>query len=138
MTEYAMSDLDIFGLIDAVKEMEQRVTVALFYSGLRLTQYRALLFIDREKDVTVTDLSRHFGITRASASALANELIKKDVLVAIENPEDRRSFFLKLTRSGNSKLAVGQRDVKLVMDSIASEYEPETVEQLNRFVEGPG
>ncbi|MDX5151405.1 MAG: helix-turn-helix domain-containing protein [Acidiferrobacterales bacterium] len=133
-----MSDLNIFGLIDAVKEMEQRIAVALFYSGLRLTQYRALTFIDREENVTVTDLSRHFGITRASASALANELIKKDALVAIENPEDRRSFFLKLTHSGSGKLAVGRRDVELVMDSIASEYDAETVQQLNRFVEGLG
>ncbi|MGW8247470.1 MAG: MarR family winged helix-turn-helix transcriptional regulator [Acidiferrobacterales bacterium] len=133
-----MSDLNIFGLIDAVKEMEQRIAVALFYSGLRLTQYRALMFIDREQNVTVTDLSRHFHITRASASALANELIKMDALVAIENPEDRRSFFLKLTRSGGGKLAVGRRDVELVMDSIASEYDAETVEQLNRFVEGTG
>lgn len=133
-----MPDLNIFGLIDAVKAMEQRIAVALFYSGLRLTQYRALLFIDRERNVTVTDLSRHFGITRATASALANELIKMDALVAIENPEDRRSFFLKLTRSGSNKLAVGRRDVELVMDSIASEYDPEIVEQLNRFVEGLG
>jgi DNA-binding MarR family transcriptional regulator len=133
-----MADLNIFGLIDAVKAMEQRIGVALFYSGLRLTQYRALSFIDREKNVTVTDLSRHFGITRATASALANELIKMDALVAIENPEDRRSFFLKLTGSGSNKLSVGRRDVELVMDSIASEYDPETVEQLNRFVEGLG
>ena len=131
-----MSELNIFGLIDAVKAMEQRVSVALFYSGLRLTQYRALLFIDREQNVTVTDLSRHFGITRATASALANELIKMDALVAIENPEDRRSFFLKLTRSGGNKLSVGRRDVELVMSSIASDYSKETVEQLNRFVEG--
>jgi len=133
-----MSDLNIFGLIDAIKAMERRIAVALFYSGLRLTQYRALLLIDREKNVTVTDLSRHFGITRATASALANELIKMDALVAIENPEDRRSFFLKLTRSGGNKLAVGQRDVELVMDSIASDYDPETVAQLNKFVEGLG
>jgi len=131
-----MSELNIFGLIDAVKAMEQRVSVALFYSGLRLTQYRALLFIDREQNVTVTDLSRHFGITRATASALANELIKMDALVAIENPEDRRSFFLKLTRSGGNKLSVGRRDVELVMSSIASDYSKETIEQLNRFVEG--
>ena len=131
-----MTDLNIFGLIDAVKSMEQRIAVALFYSGLRLTQYRALLFVDQEKSATVSDLSRHFGITRATASALASELIKMDALVAVENPEDRRSFFLKLTQSGSNKLSVGRRDVELVMQSIASEYDPETVEQLNRFVAG--
>jgi len=133
-----MTDLNIFGLIDAVKSMEQRIAVALFYSGLRLTQYRALLFVDREKSVTVSDLSRHFGITRATASALASELIKMDALVAVENPEDRRSFFLKLTQSGSNKLSVGRRDVELVMQSIASEYDPEIVDQLNRFVAGLG
>lgn len=133
-----MSDLKIFGLIDAVKAMEQRIAVALFYSGLRLTQYRALVLIEREENVTVTDLSRHFHITRATASALANELINMDALVAIENPEDRRSYFLKLTRSGSNKLSVGRRDVELVLDSIASDYSDETIEQLNRFVEGLG
>jgi len=131
-----MTDLNIFGMIDAVKSMEQRIAVALFYSGLRLTQYRALLFVNLEKSVTVTDLSRHFGITRATASALASELIKMDALVAVENPEDRRSFFLKLTQSGGNKLSVGRRDVELVMQSITSEFDPETVEQLNRFVAG--
>jgi len=130
-----MSELNVFGLIDAVKAMEQRIGVALFYCGLRLNQYRALIYIERTDGVTVTDLSRHFGITRASASALANELIGKDALVAVENPADRRSFFLKLTRSGATKLAVGRRDVGLVLDSITSDYNAETIDQLNRFID---
>jgi len=133
-----MADLDFFGLIDAIKSMEQRISVALFYSGLRLTQYRALLFIELEKNVTVSDLSRHFGTTRATASTLANDLIRMDALVAIENPEDRRSFYLKLTRSGQNKLDVGRRDVALVMDSISRDYDDETIEQLNRFISASG
>jgi len=128
-----MQELNVFGLIDAVRSVEQRISVALFYSGLRIPQYRALKYIEQQQDTTVSDLSRNFGTTRATASLLASELIRLDAVVAVENPADRRSYFLKLTRSGKSKLSVGQRDVELVVKSIAEDYEPEMIDHINRF-----
>jgi len=129
-----MQKLDVFGLIDRARALEQRVSVALLYSGLRMNQYRALECIERETSVTVTDLSREFGITRASASLMVNDLIEQGVLVAVENPDDRRSFFLKLTQAGRNKFEVGRRDLALVLESISSDCDEETIRLLNRFV----
>jgi len=132
-----MQELNVFALIDIAKSMEQRLSVALFYSGLRIPQYRALGYIERQETVTVTDLSRQFGTTRATASALANELIRIGALVAVENAEDRRSFFLRLTQSGKNKLSVGRRDLQFVLDNISQRYPDEVVEQINHFLVGP-
>lgn len=129
-----MKKLDVFGLIDRARALEQRVSVALLYSGLRMNQYRALECIQRESNVTVTDLSREFGITRASASLMVNDLIEQGVLVAVENPDDRRSFFLKLTQAGRNKFEVGRRDLELVLESISSDCDEETIQLLNRFI----
>jgi len=131
-----MQKLDVFGLIDRARALEQRVSVALLYSGLRMNQYRALECIQREGKVTVTDLGREFGITRASASLMVNDLIGQGVLVAVENPDDRRSFFLKLTQAGRNKFEVGRRDLALVLESISGDWDEETIQLLNRFIGG--
>jgi DNA-binding MarR family transcriptional regulator len=133
-----MQQLNIFALIDVAKSMEQRMSVALFYSGLRIPQFRALDFIDKQETATVTDLSRRFGTTRATASTLANDLIRSDALIAVENVDDRRSFFLKLTQSGKNRLSVGRKDLQLVLDSISETYPEDVVQQLNQFFRAPG
>ena len=133
-----MQELNIFALVDLAKAMEQRMAVALFYSGLRIPQYRALEYIEQQGMVTVTDLSRQFGTTRATASALANELIRSGALIAVENAEDRRSFFLKLTQSGKNRLSVGRRDLQFVLDNISQRYPEEVVQQINQFLLGTG
>jgi DNA-binding MarR family transcriptional regulator len=128
-----MMHLDVFGLIKAAQMIEQKLSVALFYSGLRIPQYRLLEYIEEEGSVTVSDISRRFDTTRATASQLVNELIGKDIVSAIENPEDRRSFFIKLTSIGRNKLAVGHRDLELVLTNISSKYSEDTIKILNDF-----
>lgn len=128
-----MVNLDVFGLIKTVKTLEQKVSVGLLYSGLRVPQFLALDYIDSATDVTVTDISQRFGTTRATASQLVNELIAMDAIATAENPADRRSFFLRLTLAGSNKLAVGRRDVGLVLENISSKYADETIEVLNEF-----
>lgn len=128
-----MEPLDVIGLLSAIQQIERNVSISLMYSGLRVSQLRLLSLLDQVEDATVTGLSRELGITRASASVMVNELVRKGALVIEEHPSDRRSFHVRLTELGRNKLGVARRDLAVLQSKLSSHYPEATVRALNRF-----
>lgn len=131
-----MAVLDVFGVLQALQQLERDVSVSLMYSGLRIPQFRMLDRLDGMKSATVTELSRELQITRATASVLANELIRAGIVVVEENQADRRSFHIHLSELGRNKLNVARSDLGVLSDKLAQRYPEEMIELLNRFAEG--
>ncbi|MCW8899262.1 MAG: MarR family transcriptional regulator [Gammaproteobacteria bacterium] len=129
-----MESLHIIQLLEATQIFEKKLNLALMYSGLRIPQFRAMLFLEKSGKITVSDLSRYLNVTRATMSVLSNDLIKADIVESIKNPKDKRSFYMKLTESGLRRLELAKREVALVQDRISSEFTPETIALLNQIV----
>lgn len=104
------------------------------YSGLRIPQFRAMLFLEKSGKITVSDLSRYLNVTRATMSVLANDLLKANIVESIKNPKDKRSFYMKLTDSGSRRLSLAKREVGLVEQRISEEFPPDTINTLNKIV----
>ncbi len=131
-----MERLDVVGLLDAIQQLERNVTIALMYSGLRISQFRLLDRIDGSEGVTVSQMSERLAITRASASVMINELLKSGILAMEENPSDRRSFFVHLTELGRNKLNVARADLSVLREKLSHKYSPEVIRTLNEFAGG--
>lgn len=129
-----MESLHIIQLLEATQIFEKKLNLALMYSGLRIPQFRAMLFLEKSGKITVSDLSRYLNVTRATMSVLSNDLLKADIVENIKNPKDKRSFYMKLTESGLRRLELAKREVALVQESISSAFTPETVVLLNQIV----
>ena len=129
-----MESLHIIQLLEATQIFEKKLNLALMYSGLRIPQFRAMLFLEKSGKITVSDLSRYLNVTRATMSVLSNDLLKADIVENIKNPNDKRSFYMKLTESGLRRLELAKREVALVQESISSAFTPETVVLLNQIV----
>ena len=125
-----MGKINVLELLDAVMAFEQKLNLALMYSALRLPQYRVMVFLEIAGKVTVTDLSKHLNVTRATMSVLVNQLLKADIVESVENISDKRSFYVRLTESGLKRLNVARKDLSLVEESISEEF---TEEQINLF-----
>ncbi|MBE9515865.1 MAG: MarR family transcriptional regulator [Proteobacteria bacterium] len=129
-----MKQLNIIDLIDGVRKLEQRISVALMYSGIRIPQLRTLNVIDEEGRVTVTALSKRLGVTRATASIMVNELISSGIVYSVENETDRRSFYVKLTISGKQKLNVARGDLMEFQKSLSRDLSEELIVSIESFI----
>ena len=129
-----MESLHIIQLLEATQIFEKKLNLALMYSGLRIPQFRAMLFLEKSGKITVSDLSRYLNVTRATMSVLVNDLLKADIVESIKNPKDKRSFYLLLTESGVRRLELAKKEVNLVQEKISSEFTAETIQTLNQIV----
>lgn len=128
-----METLNIIELIEATQTFEKKLNLALMYSGLRLPQFRAMLFLEKSGKITVSDLSRYLGVTRATMSVLINHLLKMQIVESISNSKDKRSFYIKLTESGLSRLTLAKTEVGLVQGKISEHFSSDTITALNEI-----
>ena len=128
-----MTQLRVMELLEATQMFERKLTLALMYSCLRLPQFRTMLFLEKAGKITVSDLSRHLNVTRATVSVLVNELVKAELVESLENKSDKRSFYIRLTDSGLKRLALAKSEVTMITESLSEDICDETVQALNQF-----
>ncbi len=55
-----------------------------------------------EQRVTVSELSRHMGLTRQAVQRLADDMARDGLVEFVENPSDARAMHLLLTEAGKA------------------------------------
>lgn len=104
-------DQDLF-----VNTMERWIRVVMHNSMVNLTRYArengysmqqlmAMNFISRKKACGVSDLGERMGVTSAAASQLLERLVQQGMVLRTEDPNDRRSKLLALTKKGEEILS---------------------------------
>ena len=76
---------------------------------LTVPQFRALAFVDRNKDASLSAVANHMGLTLPSTSKLVDVLIERRLLTREDNPVDRRRVKLGVTSRGATILANSRR-----------------------------
>ncbi len=71
---------------------------------LSVPQFRALAFINRHPEVSLSHLAEHLGLTLPSTSKLVDGLVNQKVITRRESKEDRRRLTLALTKNGEDIL----------------------------------
>ena len=128
-----MTQIRVMELLEATQMFERKLTLALMYSCLRLPQFRAMLFLEISGKITVSDLSRHLNVTRATVSVLVNELVKAGLVESLANSSDKRSYYIRLTESGLKRLTLAKSEVAMITESLSLDFCDETVQALNQF-----
>ncbi|WP_294391275.1 MarR family transcriptional regulator [uncultured Sphingomonas sp.] len=72
----------------------------LAQQGLGRAHHRALYFIARTPDLTISSLLRTLGITKQSLGRVLSELTDRGLIEARIGREDRRQRLLRLTETG--------------------------------------
>jgi DNA-binding MarR family transcriptional regulator len=128
-----MTELRVVELLEAAAFFERKVGVALMYSALRLPQFKAMLCLEHLGKITVSDLSRHMNVTRATMSVLVNELLRAEIVEMLENKSDKRSFYVRLTEDGQRRLTLAKSEVAMVAQNLSQYFSEDTVQALNAF-----
>ena len=89
-------ELLYFGYTRLTRSVDER----LAGEGLGRAHHRALYFIARQPDLTVSELLRLLAITKQSLGRVLNELTARGLVEAREGRTDRRQKLLRLTPDG--------------------------------------
>lgn len=73
-------------------------------NNLTILQIQTLRYIHSHEQITTTDLSRIFQVSKPSASALVDRLVENGWIKRNSQPEDRRTLLLTLSKKGMEKL----------------------------------
>ena len=94
-------------------------------SELTIPQFRALRFIQRNPDISLSDLAEYLGLTLPSVSKLIDGLVKQTLILRQESKVDRRKMTLGLTDAGetivNTSRAEAQANLARNLASLSQE-----------------
>ncbi|HEX5466120.1 MAG TPA: MarR family winged helix-turn-helix transcriptional regulator [Candidatus Limnocylindrales bacterium] len=102
---------------------------------LTVPQLRALLFIRRKPDVSLSTLSEHLGESAPAASALVERLVRAGLLERRPDPEERRRIQLRLTPDGRARVAHVQAETRTWIMAGLAALRPQAVESLTAGLE---
>jgi DNA-binding MarR family transcriptional regulator len=80
--------------------LTRSIDLGLARQGLGRAHHRALYFIARRPDLTVTELLKFLAITKQSLGRVINDLVARGLVEAAAGTKDRRQKLLRLTDSG--------------------------------------
>lgn len=69
---------------------------------LHFSEIHAITFIGFYKRISVTELSRHLGVTKGTVSSLVSKLENKQYVKKTNKLDDGRSFLVTLTEKGET------------------------------------
>ncbi len=69
-------------------------------NDLRVPQFRAMLFINRNPGASLSGLADHLGLTPPSTSKMVDGLVSRELVKRLDSPADRRKITLTLTEAG--------------------------------------
>lgn len=91
-------ELLYFGYSHLTRSIDEELST----QGLGRAHHRALYFIARQPDLTVSDLLRLLAITKQSLGRVLNELAKRKLVETRPGQADRRQKRLRLTTDGSA------------------------------------
>jgi DNA-binding MarR family transcriptional regulator len=78
-------------------------------SDLSVPQFRALLFIHRNKAASLSQVADHLGLTPPTTSTLVDDLVQRGLVLRGEVKGNRRQLQLNLTKAGSAMLDTAHR-----------------------------
>lgn len=70
---------------------------------ISLPQMHLLEVVGNHERLRMKELSNKLGVTTGTLTVMVHRLVTKGYLAREKDPEDRRSYFVKLTKSGKSE-----------------------------------
>ena len=91
--------------------------------GLSLAQYQFLSVVTSVGQLTLGELAAGLGCTRGNVTGLADRLIEQGLIERVQDPDDRRVVYVRLTEAGHQRLQLCRRLVSEALRSALARSE---------------
>jgi DNA-binding MarR family transcriptional regulator len=92
--------------------------------GLSVPHFRALVFIYRHEDTSLSQVAEHVGLKLPSISKIVDALVARKLVIRRQSQEDRRLIRLKLSSSGLNELVCTKQSVETCLADILDTLAP--------------
>ena len=100
-------------------------------------QWMMLKIIDHQKKISLKDLAQHLCISSSASTQMIDGLVKEGYVMRKENPEDRRSVVLSLSKKAQTKMTLLKKEAFGKMEELfeaLTDKELETYLKLNQKI----
>ncbi|OLS03147.1 multiple antibiotic resistance protein MarR [Tissierella creatinophila DSM 6911] len=119
------------------KLLRNRLNRELEKEDITLSQFATIKDIEmnsfkygQEVGVTAVEISERLDMDKPTISGIINRLVDKDYVKKLSNPNDKRSFILKLTDKSKAKLPILEK----INDSVVNDaIEGLTKDEIDMF-----
>ncbi len=103
--------------------------------GASITPVQAgILFLLRKNELTMTGLSQILSIDNSAITGLVDRLEKSGLAERTSNPNDRRTFLIRITEKGKAEIDRAHVIIKKVNAEIKSGFSAEEMETFKRVL----
>ena len=128
---------------DCERKLSAQLSSELAKGHITISQYHAILNLNKEGELTMSALARALCITTAAATSLVDNLIKQNLAVRRRSAEDRRVVKVSLTERGREVLNEAKDEVYHLILSIMEKLSPaeriswlDLYEKINSLIAG--
>jgi len=100
------------------------------HTGATPAQMTTLLAIKHHPNMTVRELSAHFGISKSAITKIVDELLARNLVTREPDPEDRRSVSINLSDDGRSQFTKMKNQINAKLATIFAALSDDELEQL--------
>lgn len=110
--------------------------------SVTITQFRTLVVLGNQPDLTLNQLADHLGVNASTAMRMINRLLKAGLVSRRENPNDRREILLALSEAGRDIVdTVTNRrraEINRIVTAMPAAHRTELVAALHAFADAAG
>ena len=103
--------------------------------NISLAEYKGIMGIDIEESITCNALSQKMGLSPSRGSRIIDNLVRKDYLLRMVNPIDRRSFVVSLSFKGTKIRKQIKREKNNCEKRIIKSFSEKEVELIKEGLE---
>src|SRR5579883_3335995 len=93
--------------------------------GFSMPQFRALAFLSHHPGASLSSVADHLGVTLATASTIADRLVRHGLVTRALHPHERRRLTLNLTGRGSQILQQARDATRLCMAGMLADLTPD-------------
>lgn len=110
--------------------------------SVTITQFRTLVVLGNQPDLTLNQLADHLGVNASTAMRMINRLLKAGLVSRRENPNDRREILLGLSEAGRDIVdTVTNRrraEINRIVTAMPAAHRTELIAALHAFADAAG
>lgn len=100
--------------------------------SVSVPQFRVLAFLSRRPGAPLSGVAEHLGVTRSTASAIVDRLVRRKLVDRAVHPEERRSVVLTLTPAGVQHLQQARDAASARMAKVLAGLSPADLLQVTK------
>ncbi|MCP3953040.1 MAG: MarR family transcriptional regulator [Desulfobacterales bacterium] len=105
--------------------------------GTSITPVQAgILFLLRKTALTMTRLSQILAIDNSAITGLVDRLEKAGLAERTTNPDDRRTYLIRITKKGKAEIDQAYVTIKKVNEEIKSGFSTDEIKTFKRVLNG--